>query len=595
MTEMVIGMTLFGALGKLRAALQRYRFDQGGNVILTFTLALIPIMGAVGAAVDYSRANSDKAAMQAALDATALMLSKTASTLTTSQIDTNATNYFNALFNRKDVTNIAVTSSYTSSGGSQILLNATGTVPTTIIKIMGMSNMTINASSTVKWGNSRLRVALVLDNTGSMAQYGKLSALKNATTKLLSQLQSAATQTGDVYVSIIPFVKDVNVDPVKYSQTWVDWGQPASNPTSGWEAEPRILNPAVSGSKPSSWYTTGAGSSCPFSNSNQGFQCTNGPATSGASTVSTIPSSGNYKGLICPSLDSGSKKPLMTSVYYNGCYNSWTKCVGSACLCTSTNTSQCSCTGSGASKTCKTGSGYTEHTWRPTTTNATYTPALVLDGSGVPYATTAHSTWNGCVTDRGGSTAPSSSNYDTNATAPSTSITDTLYAAEQYDLCPDAAVKALSYDWPSMTTLVNSMTANGNTNQAIGLQLGWMSLVGGGPFPTPPAQDPNYKYSQVIILLTDGLNTADRWYTSQSSIDARQQLTCNNINAAGITLYTVQVNTDGDPTSTLLQNCAGSPGTYPDSKKFFLLTSATQIVTTFEQIGTALSNLYVAK
>ncbi len=83
-----------------------------------------------------------------------------------------------------------------------------------------------------------------------------------------------------------------------------------------------------------------------------------------------------------------------------------------------------------------------------------------------------------------------------------------------------------------------------------------MSLVGGGPYPTPPAMDPNYTYQKVIILLTDGLNTQDRWYTSQSSIDARQQLTCNNIKAAGITLYTIQVNTGGDPTSTLLQNCA---------------------------------------
>ncbi len=76
-----------------------------------------------------------------------------------------------------------------------------------------------------------------------------------------------------------------------------------------------------------------------------------------------------------------------------------------------------------------------------------------------------------------------------------------------------------------------------------------MSLVGGGPF-TMPAMDPNYTYSQTIILLTDGLNTQDRWYTSQSSIDARQQLTCNNIKAAGITLYTIQVNTGGDPTSS---------------------------------------------
>ena len=65
-----------------------------------------------------------------------------------------------------------------------------------------------------------------------------------------------------------------------------------------------------------------------------------------------------------------------------------------------------------------------------------------------------------------------------------------------------------------MKSLVDNMSPAGNTNQAIGLQLGWMSLVGGGPF-TVPAKDPNYTYSQVIILLTDGLNTQDRWYTQR--------------------------------------------------------------------------------
>jgi len=127
------------------------------------------------------------------------------------------------------------------------------------------------------------------------------------------------------------------------------------------------------------------------------------------------------------------------------------------------------------------------------------------------------------------------------------------------------------------------MTAAGNTNQAIGLQMGWQSLTA-APF-TVPTMDPNYQYKQVIILLTDGLNTQDRWYSWQSSIDTREEKTCANIKAAGITLYTVQVNTGGDPTSTLLQNCAS------DTSKFFLLTSSTQIVGTFNQIGTALSNL----
>jgi hypothetical protein len=198
------------------------------------------------------------------------------------------------------------------------------------------------------------------------------------------------------------------------------------------------------------------------------------------------------------------------------------------------------------------------------------------------------------VVDRGAADAPSVLNTDTNVTPPVPLVTDTLFSAEQHDPCPQALM-ALSYNWTGMTTLVNNMSPGGNTNQAIGLALGWMSLVGGGPFPAPPPMDSNYKYQQVIILLTDGLNTQDRWYTSQSSIDTRQQMTCNNVNAAGITLYTIQVNTGGDPTSTLLQNCAGSPGKYPDSSKFFLLTSSSQIITTFNQIGTSLSNLRVAK
>jgi hypothetical protein len=193
------------------------------------------------------------------------------------------------------------------------------------------------------------------------------------------------------------------------------------------------------------------------------------------------------------------------------------------------------------------------------------------------------------VVDRGNSNGPSSGNYDQNATTPTTTNTATLYAAEQYSSCPAAAVMALSYDWTGMTNLVNSMTPNGNTNQGIGLQIGWQSLVGGGPFPAPPTMDPNYKYTQVIILMTDGLNTQNRWYTSQTSIDSRQATTCTNVKAAGIVLYTVQVNTGGDPTSTLLQNCASDPS------KFFLLTSANQMVATFTQIGTALSNLRIAQ
>ena len=56
--------------------LRRLLKDCRGNVTPMFALAVIPIFGLIGAAVDYSRANSVRTAMQAAADATALMLSK---------------------------------------------------------------------------------------------------------------------------------------------------------------------------------------------------------------------------------------------------------------------------------------------------------------------------------------------------------------------------------------------------------------------------------------------------------------------------------------------------------------------------------------
>jgi Flp pilus assembly protein TadG len=67
--------------------MRTFRAAKGGNVVMTFALATVPIMGFVGSAVDYSRANSAKAAMQAAVDATALILSKEASSSTSAQIN----------------------------------------------------------------------------------------------------------------------------------------------------------------------------------------------------------------------------------------------------------------------------------------------------------------------------------------------------------------------------------------------------------------------------------------------------------------------------------------------------------------------------
>jgi hypothetical protein len=159
-----------------------------------------------------------------------------------------------------------------------------------------------------------------------------------------------------------------------------------------------------------------------------------------------------------------------------------------------------------------------------------------------------------------------------------------------------------------MKTNINAMQPTGGTNQSVGLAWAWQSLQLTGPIPAP-SEDSNTTYNRVIIILSDGLNTEDRWpaYGNGSTqntssgvgyIDARQAQQCANIKAVTdssgkpmYTIYAIQVNTSSpaDATSTVLQNCAS------DSSKFFMLTKSSQIATTFTTIGTALSQLRVAK
>ena len=100
---------------------------------------------------------------------------------------------------------------------------------------------------------------------------------------------------------------------------------------------------------------------------------------------------------------------------------------------------------------------------------------------------------------------------------------------------------------------------------------------------------PDGKVPAAIVLLSDGLNTQNRWYSNASQIDARQKKLCDNAKAANITIYTVQVNTGSDPTSSVLQYCAST------TDKFYLVTSASQTVSVFKDIGTSLSKLRVAR
>lgn len=434
----------------------RFAAAEQGNIAVIFAIALVPVLSFIGAAIDYSRAVQARTSMQAALDSTALMLSKDLSsgTITTSQLGTKAQQYFNALFTAtKSIPTVSVAATYTASTsmGSTIQVTGSGTYTTSFMKIAGFPTLDVGTTSTSAWGLVRMRVAMVLDNTGSMADDGKMPAMQTAAKNLVDQLSALAKTNGDVYISIVPFAKDVNVGASNYNKYWIDF--------TDWDA-----------------------------------------------------ANGNWS---CSS------------------YNSWGGC-----------------------------------------NNWTWTPAN-------------HNTWTGCVIDR-------DQDYDTKNTTPISGNAGTLFPADQYSYCRSGSsaylqpIVPLSYDWSALKTVIDNMKPTGNTNQGIGLAWGWMTLSTGDPM-NAPAKDTNYTYKDAIVLLSDGLNTQNRWYSNASQIDARQKKLCDNAKAANITIYTVQVNTGSDPTSSVLQYCASS------TDKFYLVTSASQTVSVFKDIGTSLSKLRVAR
>ena len=163
-------MSATSALGHIRKQLSEFEASERGNVAVLFGIALLPIMAAVGASVDYTHRNSVRAAMQAALDSTALMLSRDAATKNDPQLDSLANSYFKALFTRAEGKTVKLDASYGATGESTLTVTATVTVPTQFMQIFGHKEMTISSTSVVKWGNTKLRIALALDNTGSMGQ-----------------------------------------------------------------------------------------------------------------------------------------------------------------------------------------------------------------------------------------------------------------------------------------------------------------------------------------------------------------------------------------------------------------------------------------
>src|SRR5262249_22318334 len=138
--------------------------------------------------------------------------------------------FFSSVFVRPDAQNVQVTATYNTTGGATVVVGVTANYRTRFMGIMGFSQLPIAVTSTSAWGAGRMRIALVLDHTGSMNEptgsgTSKMSALKTASHGLLTMLKNAAQSPGDVQVAIIPFNTFVKLDATLFaSKPWLSWG-----------------------------------------------------------------------------------------------------------------------------------------------------------------------------------------------------------------------------------------------------------------------------------------------------------------------------------------------------------------------------------
>ena len=146
--------------GRFTALLSRFRHDRRANIAVIFAIALLPILTAVGATVDYSLATRMKAKLQSAADAASVasISAKSAGYIAATTMVSNgsvpagvtdANNIFNGnMSGIPGYTNLSVTSTVTKTG-STIASNVqfAADMPVVFLKVIGYTSLHLTGDS----------------------------------------------------------------------------------------------------------------------------------------------------------------------------------------------------------------------------------------------------------------------------------------------------------------------------------------------------------------------------------------------------------------------------------------------------------------
>jgi len=216
--------------------------DKRGNYALITAITMVPLMGGVALAVDYTELVRQRQETLNSLDAAGLA---TAQQIVLGATDDDAKTYAKNFFeaNLRHVlpanTALAVTLPNNNAGGGTLVLQATLKyqpyfLPAAVALLggtVGQTTVNFSARSEIRLKNT-LEVSLVLDNSGSMVELGhgsnqvRFDLLKSAAKQLVDQLAGQAQLmkqvSKPVQFSLVPFAASVNVGAANAGASWMD-------------------------------------------------------------------------------------------------------------------------------------------------------------------------------------------------------------------------------------------------------------------------------------------------------------------------------------------------------------------------------------
>ena len=200
----------------------RFAANARGNVAITFALSLLPILGSVGAAIDYTRSTSVRASLQIATDRTVLLAAREPKSAALADIQTRAKAQFDA--NYHPGKGVKVTTFAVNRVGDEMTVEATASVDMSLTRLIGFEAASVGAVSYAQRGAKKVEVVMALDNTGSMANNSKLTELKRAAGSLLDVLEKSSSDTSQVKAGLVPFATSVRLKPMDYrNAAWIDF------------------------------------------------------------------------------------------------------------------------------------------------------------------------------------------------------------------------------------------------------------------------------------------------------------------------------------------------------------------------------------